>query len=110
MNFSWMELLASVLILFGSALMFLAAVGLWRLPDALCRAHALAKSSCLGVLLLLIAAALVLYDHGWGILLILLFTGIFQFVTIPISAHLFGRLAFRKQVPLWKSREASKEL
>lgn len=97
------DLLVSVLMLSGAALFLLSALGLMRLPDAMCRAHANAKGTCLGVLLVLAATALSLSGHG--VALLLLVTALFQLVTIPIAAHLFGRLAFRKRIPLWRERD-----
>jgi multicomponent Na+:H+ antiporter subunit G len=95
------ELLISLFLVTGSGLFFLAALGLVRLPDAMCRAHGVAKATCLGILLILLATGLAL--HGSGVTLIILATGVFQLLTTPISAHLLGRLAFRKNIPLWRT-------
>ncbi|MCA2962088.1 MAG: monovalent cation/H(+) antiporter subunit G [Silvanigrellales bacterium] len=101
------DVFISVLIVTGSGLFLLAALGLVRLPDALCRAHAVAKGTCLGVLLVLIATALAL--QGKGVTLLILATALFQLLTIPIAAHLFGRLAYRKNIPLWKEKPLDRE-
>jgi len=95
------EFLVSLFLVTGSGLFFLAALGLARLPDPMCRAHAVAKATCLGILLILLATGLAL--PGRGVTLLILATGIFQLLTTPISAHLIGRLAFRKNIPLWKT-------
>lgn len=96
------ELAISILMVLGSGLFLVAALGLVRLPDALCRAHAVAKGTCLGVLLILVAAALALQKSDATLLI--LATAFFQLLTIPIAAHLFGRLAFRKNIPQWRER------
>jgi multicomponent Na+:H+ antiporter subunit G len=90
----------------GSSLFLLAALGLMRLPDALCRSHAVAKASCLGVLLLLLATGLALREQGAAPLLFL--TALFQFLTIPIASHLFGRLGLRKKISLWGNHSADR--
>ncbi len=91
------ELLVAALMISGGLLFLVAVVGLLRMPDALCRAHAVSKASCLGVLLILLAAAIPM--RGGNVPLILLCTGIFQFFTIPLAAHLVGHLAVTKDLP-----------
>lgn len=96
------EWMAGALILTGSFLVLVATIGLLRLPDVLCRSHAVGKAMTLGVSLLLIALFFIepVREQGFRILLIL----IFQFLTIPISAHLLCRLALQKDVARWKKR------
>jgi len=101
------ELLISLLLITGSGLFLLAALGLLRLPDPMCRSHGVAKGTCLGILLILLATGLAL--HGNGVSLLILATGIFQLLTTPISAHLIGRLAFRKNIPLWRTGPLDRE-
>ena len=48
------ELLASLLLLFGAGFVLVAAIGLVRLPDVLCRSHAVAKASTLGIFSMLL--------------------------------------------------------
>ena len=100
------ELFVSLFLVLGSFLFLVAAIGLVRLPDAMCMAHANAKGTCLGVLLILAALALALQGKGVGFLV--LATAIFQLLTIPIAAHLFGRLALHKKFPLWKEKPLEK--
>jgi len=54
--------IGELLALLGAALVLLAAIGVVRFDHALARLHALAKASTLGVLLLLIGAAVNLRD------------------------------------------------
>lgn len=88
---------ASLLICGGLFFFLVAAVGLWRLKDPMCKGHAVAKSSVLGVSLILLA--LFFEVEGRAVQLLLLATILFQFLTIPISSHLYGRLVYiyRKQ-------------
>jgi multicomponent Na+:H+ antiporter subunit G len=96
------EILISVLILSGSGLMLIAAIGLLRLPDLLCRSHAVAKASTLGIFLLLTALGLHVGGHNTGLKILLAI--LFQLITIPVSSHLVGLLALRKNLPRWRNR------
>ena len=51
------SMIGEFLALAGATFVFLAAIGVVRFPDALSRMHALSKASTLGVLLILIGAA-----------------------------------------------------
>ena len=55
-------MIGEFLALVGATLVLLAAVGVVRFGDALARLHALAKASTLGVLLILVGAAVNLRD------------------------------------------------
>ena len=55
-------MIGELLALVGASLVLLAAVGVVRFGDALARLHALAKASTLGVLLILVGAAVNLRD------------------------------------------------
>ncbi|MCX4098988.1 monovalent cation/H(+) antiporter subunit G [Nocardia sp. alder85J] len=90
-----MHWVAGVLILSGAALAFTAALALIRFPDTLSRMHAATKPQVVGLVLVLIGAALELHGHGsfWVLLLV----GLFTLVTAPAIAHLLGRTAYREQ-------------
>ncbi len=96
------DLLVSVCLLLGLALMITAAIGLLRLPDLLCRSHAVAKASSLGIFLLLIALWLDLGAEVSGLKIALAI--FFQLLTIPVSSHLVGMLAQEKRIPRWRDR------
>ena len=55
-------MIGELLALIGATLVLLAAIGVVRFGDALARLHALAKASTLGVLLILVGAAVNLRD------------------------------------------------
>ena len=88
------ELLTAFFLLLGSGVILLAAVGILRLPDALCRGHALGKGMTAGLILVLIGLWFYLGIEVAGIK-VPLAVG-FQFLTIPIASHLLVRLAYRK--------------
>lgn len=85
-----MTFVGQVLMVLGALVLLVAALGLWRLPDALTRQH----SAALGVLAIaLIAAgmALTVFDRGWAIRLALL-VGAMTFM-MPAAANLLARVA-----------------
>lgn len=88
------DILISLFLLMGSMVIVLAAVGLLRLPDAVCRSHALGKGMTLGLVLVLIGLWLYLGLEAAGIKLPLAVA--FQFLTIPVASHLLIRLAYRR--------------
>lgn len=87
-------------VLGGSLLMLIASIGLLRLPDVLCRSHAVAKALTLGIFLMLSALWMNLEGEEASLKIILAI--FFQLVTIPLASHLVGLLAFKKNLPLWK--------
>lgn len=96
------ELVSTVLVLAGALLMLIAAVGVVRLPDVLCRSHAVAKALTLGIFLLLLGYWVHLGDQQTAFK-ILLAIG-FQLITIPVASHLVGLLSLQKNLPRWRHR------
>ncbi len=88
------DLLIAASLLSGSGIILLSALGILRLPDALCRSHALGKGMTLGLVLVLIGLWLFLGIEQAGIKLPLVV--LFQFLTIPIASHLLIRMAYRR--------------
>lgn len=84
----------------GTLFVFLAAVGLIRMPDTYLRLAVTTKAATLGVGLLLIAGGIHAYDLASTakVLAIILFV----LLTAPISAHLIGRTSYFSGVKLWK--------
>lgn len=86
------EAASAVLMLAGGVFCLLAAVGVLRFPDVVCRLHAAAKAQSLGLLLVLLgAAAHVPAKYGVALLLVALF----QLVTVPVTGQVVGRTAYR---------------
>jgi multicomponent Na+:H+ antiporter subunit G len=90
----------------GTAFVVVAAVGLVRLPDLYCRAHALGKAMTLGLILLLLALWVELGAAQAGLVLPLAI--LFQLLTIPVGGHLLCRLAKRRSLPQWRPEAESK--
>jgi multicomponent Na+:H+ antiporter subunit G len=94
------EMILSLLLLGGSFFVFIAALGITRLPDLFTRMHANAKASSLGIGLLAIAAGLH-FSQSW-VLLQSVLTILFIFLTAPISAHMIARAGYLLKVHLWE--------
>ena len=90
-----LDVLAAVLVLGGSLLALTAAIGVVRFPDTLSRMHAATKPQVLGLLLVLMGAALRLRGHPDVGMLIL--AGLFTLITAPVVANRVGQLAYREQ-------------
>lgn len=94
------EFLVVLLILIGSIISVISALGIIRFPDVYTRSHAATKSATLGVLLSLTGAFIYIWltDHFISVRLIL---GIlFVFITAPVSGHLIIRAAYRSHVEM----------
>lgn len=95
----FLDLLADVLLGLGVLLMGIAAIGVVRLPDMLCRAHAVGKALTLGVSLML-AGAMLRYGPAQQPKFLLAI--VFQFLTIPVAGHLVSLVAYRKRFARWR--------
>ena len=89
------DVLAVVLLLLGAFLCLTAGLGLVRFPDVLTRMHAGTKPQVLGVLLIMVGAAIRL--QGWSATWMLLLVAAFQMLTAPVSAHMISRVAYRRR-------------
>lgn len=94
------EGVAAFLILLGSIISVISAIGIIKFPDVYTRTHAATKSSTLAVMLSLIGA----FIYFWvteGYLSVRLILGIvFIFITAPVAGHLIIRASYRSGVPL----------
>jgi multicomponent Na+:H+ antiporter subunit G len=84
---------ASVLLLIGSVLSALAALGILRFPDVYTRLHAASKAGPLGAGVILLAVAFASGDWSVAVRCVLGF--VFLIITSPVSAHLVARAALR---------------
>ena len=87
--------MGEVLVLGGSLLMLLAGIGVLRFTDVFVRMHALSKASALGMLLVLIGAALAL-DHPNDVTSLVL-AAILLLVASPIGNNLIARATYRAE-------------
>jgi multicomponent Na+:H+ antiporter subunit G len=85
--------ISAVLLLCGSLLSAIAALGILRFPDVYTRLHAASKAGPLGAGLILLGVAFASGD--WAIAVRCMLGLVFLLVTSPVSAHLLARAALR---------------
>jgi multicomponent Na+:H+ antiporter subunit G len=73
------------------AILLIAALGVYRLPDALSRQHAATKATTLSLTLFALGAGLLAWDATWTWRLILLVA--ILFAALPLASHALGRAA-----------------
>jgi len=96
-----LQILVAACAIVGASFMALAGLGILRMPDLFTRMHASTKGASLGVALLLLASALAFQDLSLATKAFL--TTVFIFLTAPVAAHMLGRAAYAKNIPLWKN-------
>ena len=98
------DFLIAALMLTGSTFMFLAGVGMVRLPDLFMRMHASTKSATLGVSGMFLAMALHYGRDGrFDIVMLSFLVILFVFLTAPVAAHVIARAAYLVGAPLWEN-------
>lgn len=86
------DLISAALMLIGATSCLLGALGLVRLPDLPARLQATTKPQTLGLLLILLAAAIRLeFENTTTLVLVMLF----QMLTAPVISQVVGRSAYR---------------
>lgn len=99
-----MTILAVMLMTAGIAFLAVSAVGLLRLPDFYTRAHAVAKSETLGIML--VVAGMFAYQGLSGGGVQLLFVLVFAMIANPTAIHALARAARRTGQEPW-TKEAT---
>lgn len=93
------EIVAIILLCIGTAFLLIGSIGVVRLPDFFCRAHALSKPDTLGLLLTLGGIALL---SGWSLgTFKLIFVALFTAIASPAATHALVRAAFRIGLKPW---------
>ena len=85
-------MIGELLTLIGSILVLIAAIGVVRFADPLARMHALAKASTLGLLLILVGAAVNLSDVNDTTSIAL--AGILHILTSPPASNMVSRAIY----------------
>ncbi|MDR7522057.1 MAG: monovalent cation/H(+) antiporter subunit G [Armatimonadota bacterium] len=91
------DLIAALILLAGSSLSLIAALGLHRFADAYARLHATTKSATLGLGLVLTAAVLTHGTNGREILTLL-----FVLLTSPVGAHMVSKAMYESGYRPWE--------
>ncbi|WP_029269810.1 Na+/H+ antiporter subunit G [Virgibacillus alimentarius] len=94
------EFIGALLILIGSIISVISAIGIIRFPDVYSRSHAGTKSATLAVLLTLTGCFLYFWFTESFISVRLLLGIVFVFLTAPVSGHLIIRAAYRAKVKM----------
>ncbi len=94
------EILVDALMIGGAAFMFLASLGVLRMPDLYTRMSATSKAATLGSGLVMLAAAV--YFNEFSVAVRVLAIIVFLLLTVPVAAHMIGRAAYFDGVPLWE--------
>jgi multicomponent Na+:H+ antiporter subunit G len=94
------DVVSKAFIIVGAFFMFVAGLGLLRMPDIYMRLHTNTKSATFGVGFLLLGAAIHFGDFGLSVRALAIM--IFLFATAPVAAHMLGRAAYISRAPLWK--------
>lgn len=95
------EILAKIGISLGTLFILIAAIGILRLPDIYMRMHASAKSSSLGLSLLLIGISVQFPE--WPVIIKTILIICIIFITAPLSGHMISRVAHLLKIPKWKN-------
>ncbi|WP_022872212.1 monovalent cation/H(+) antiporter subunit G [Nesterenkonia alba] len=88
-----LDTVAAVFMVIGGLMSLAAGVGLVRFPDLHSRMHAATKPQVLGLLMLLLSAAIMWRSWEW-VAICLLAWGL-MILTAPVSAHVVGRAGYR---------------
>lgn len=97
---TYRETAVAVLMVSGSVLMLLAAIGILRFPDLFLRMSSATKAVTVGAGSTLLAVAI--YFNDLGTTTRALATVIFLVLTVPVGAHMISRAAYFVGVPLWE--------
>ncbi|GFZ90761.1 monovalent cation/H(+) antiporter subunit G [Nesterenkonia alkaliphila] len=84
---------AAVFMVVGGLMSLAAGIGLLRFPDLHSRMHAATKPQVLGLLMLVLAAAIMWRSWAWVPIAILAWG--LMLLTAPVSAHVVGRAGYR---------------
>ena len=97
------SILINGLIILGCSFVFIAAFGVFRLPDLYTRIHAATKAGAFGGVLIALAGGLA-FMHWITWINVFLITGFF-YLTMPVAGHLLARAAFMRKVNIYKKEE-----
>lgn len=92
------QIVVALLVIAGCLLALIAAVGLHRFPDLLCRMHAATKPATLGLVCIALGVGIALPVRESFVKLLLVV--VLQFLTAPVAAHMVGRAAYTSGIEL----------
>ena len=89
-----LEILGLILIVLGSAFLFLGALGIYRMPDVYNRLQAGTKATTLGGMSLIIGVGIIQPDWFFKTLVIVVFIALSN----PVSSHALARSAYKSKI------------
>ena len=95
------DIIVGIFAFLGTVFVFLAAVGMIRMPDTYLRISVTTKAATLGIGLLMLAGAI--HSNDIAITAKVMAIILFILLTAPVSAHLIGRTSYYSGVKLWKN-------
>jgi multicomponent Na+:H+ antiporter subunit G len=95
-----MEWVSAILLVSGAMFIFIAALGVLRMPELFSRMHSSTKAGTLGLGLIMLAVATYFQESSITIRAAALV--VFIILTAPVSAHVIARAAYLSGVRLWK--------
>ncbi|HLA42989.1 MAG TPA: monovalent cation/H(+) antiporter subunit G [Aggregatilineales bacterium] len=102
MELTLREGISLIFILIGTGFIFIAGLGIVRMPDLFLRMSMTTKASTLGVGSML-AGCIVFFWNDAGVITRVFATIVFLLLTAPVSAHLIGRAGYiDPDVQLWR--------
>jgi multicomponent Na+:H+ antiporter subunit G len=99
----WIRSLELAAIIVGVFFMFVASLGVLRLPDFYSRLHAPTKAATLGLFCLLLAVIIAVPEAVMVTKALL--AVVFVAATAPVGAHILARAAYRRGVPRTEATE-----
>ena len=95
------DIVTATLLVFGGIFLFIAALGIVRMPDLIMRMHAATKAGALGTVLVIVSVAV--HYGELGMAARSLAAVVFILLTAPVAAHAIGRASYFVGIPLWKN-------
>ena len=93
------ELVVGFIMIVGSVLVTVAALGVVKMPDLFLRMSTTTKGSVFGLVIVLIGSALFFGDIAvWTKAMAAV---LFMVLTLPVAAHMIGRAGYFDRTPLW---------
>lgn len=100
------SLIAAVMLLLGSFIALISAIGIVKIQDVFLRSHAATKSSTLSVLLTLIGVLIYFIVNTGFFSVRLLLSLVFINLTSPVGMHLVARAAYRNGAYMYRKNDA----
>jgi len=94
------EIISGIFLLLGGSFIFIAALGVLRMPDVYTRIHSSTKAGTLGIGLILLSMAT--HFRTGEVITRSIATIFFIVLTAPVSAQLIGMVAYKSGAKLWK--------